>query len=88
MLNTLSHMPSFVKPFSGLMKMFHGEVLGKRVVVQGLWVGGWCWGNDLPDVDRSDRRVQVGRDEAIGIKAPWAVDGRQQALRMSTENWP
>ncbi|GFZ51999.1 PPIase PTPA-1 [Saitozyma sp. JCM 24511] len=44
LLYSLSQLPSWAKPHSGLRKMFIGEVVGKRVVVQGLWVGGWCWG--------------------------------------------
>jgi len=39
--------------------MFLGEVVGKRVVVQGLWIGGWCWGDEPP----------LGRDE--GIRGGW-----------------
>lgn len=51
--------------------MFLGEVAGKRVVVQGIWVGGWCWGNDVPHMEeRADERKCKGTD--VGAKALWA----------------
>lgn len=54
LLHSLSQFPNWVKVHAGLGKMFAAEVLGKRVVVQGLWVGGWLWGNPLPPVERED----------------------------------
>lgn len=54
LLHSLSQFPSWVKVHSGLVKMFAAEVLGKRVVVQGLWVGGWLWGNPLPPVEKEE----------------------------------
>jgi serine/threonine-protein phosphatase 2A activator len=51
LLYSLSQFPSFQKPHSGLQKMFLGEVAGKRVVVQGLWIGGWCWDELQSDRD-------------------------------------
>ncbi|ADV24998.1 serine/threonine-protein phosphatase 2A activator 1 [Cryptococcus gattii E566] len=71
LLYSLSQMPNWVKPHGGLRKMFLGEVAGKRVVVQGIWVGGWCWGNDVPHMEeRADERKCKGTD--VGAKAPWA----------------
>ncbi|XAO26636.1 serine/threonine-protein phosphatase 2A activator 1 [Cryptococcus bacillisporus CA1280] len=41
------------------------------VVVQGVWVGGWCWGNDVPHMEeRADEKKSKGTD--VGAKAPWA----------------
>lgn len=54
LLYSLSQFPSWVKVHSGLVKMFQAEVLGKRVVVHGLWVGGWLWGDPLPPVERQE----------------------------------
>lgn len=63
-------MPNWVKPHNGLRKMFMGEVVGKRVVVQGLWIGGWCWGDDMPIVmpragARIAERGSSGRDNNV-----------------------
>jgi serine/threonine-protein phosphatase 2A activator len=51
--------------------MIIGEVVEKRVVVQGLWVGGWCWGPNLPEVmPKAEKAVS---NPAQGVtKAPWA----------------
>jgi serine/threonine-protein phosphatase 2A activator len=50
--------------------MFLGEVVGKRVVVQGVWIGGWSWGPDLPKVQvRSMPMAEAGQ---VVTKAPWA----------------
>nr|XP_019014526.1 serine/threonine-protein phosphatase 2A activator 1 [Kwoniella pini CBS 10737]OCF53307.1 serine/threonine-protein phosphatase 2A activator 1 [Kwoniella pini CBS 10737] len=75
MLHSLSQMPNWVKIHSGLRKMFTGEVTGKRVVVQGLHLGGWLWGEDLPEAGRLEGTnngsipfTSVGE----GTKAPWA----------------
>lgn len=66
-------MPNWSKPHSGLQKMFLGEVIGKRVVVQGLWVGGWCWGPNVPKPTRGDRdRQMVQEANRDSTKAPWA----------------
>ncbi|KAL7418719.1 Serine/threonine-protein phosphatase 2A activator 1 [Cryptotrichosporon argae] len=51
LLHSLSTFPSWTKPHAGLHKMYAAEVLGKRVVVQGLSIGGWCWGLDDGDGD-------------------------------------
>lgn len=64
--------------------MFLAEVVGKRVVVQGLWIGGWCWGEVPPGnydaiVGKEGRRQHTaanGAHEGGGgdgmAKAPWA----------------
>ncbi|WVQ80918.1 serine/threonine-protein phosphatase 2A activator 1 [Cryptococcus sp. DSM 104549] len=74
LLFELSTMPSWTKPHSGLRKMFLGEVVGKRVVVQGLWVGGWAWGEGVPDVlEKEDAKKKNVPGVAEGsTKAPWA----------------
>jgi serine/threonine-protein phosphatase 2A activator len=70
MLYSLSQMPNWNKPHSGLRKMFLGEVVGKRVVVQGVWIGGWCWGPNLPKPQmRSMPTAEAGQ---VVTKAPWA----------------
>jgi serine/threonine-protein phosphatase 2A activator len=76
MLYGLSQMPSWQKPHGGLRKMFIGEVVEKRVVVQGLWIGGWCWGPGLPGVPRvrkpwADIEPPSTGSQSI-TKAPWA----------------
>lgn len=82
MLDSLSTFPSWTKPHNGLLKMFMGEVLGKRVVVQGLWVGGWCWGNDLPPVDVRDKRPESPVSEGGAVTAaPWKVERLNEANR-------
>jgi serine/threonine-protein phosphatase 2A activator len=45
--------------------MFLGEVAGKRVVVQGLWIGGWCWGPEMPHGGEAGERRKKVRDESI-----------------------
>lgn len=62
LLYSLSQLPSWAKPHSGLRKMFLGEVVGKRVVVQGLWVGGWCWGGE------GGAEGREGNDRGDGVK--------------------
>ncbi|WVQ76163.1 hypothetical protein IAR50_005818 [Cryptococcus sp. DSM 104548] len=75
LLFSLCQMPNWIKPHGGLRKMFIGEVVGKRVVVQGIWAGGWVWGEGVPDVSdvggkgESGGRQQGGGD--AGTKAPW-----------------
>ncbi|WVR03592.1 hypothetical protein IAU60_000584 [Kwoniella sp. DSM 27419] len=75
LLFSLSQMKDWNKPHHGLRKMFMGEVVGKRVVVQGLWIGGWCWGEGVPEAkaDQGDLRRQAGSALAMETtKAPWA----------------
>ncbi|WVW81825.1 hypothetical protein I302_103822 [Kwoniella bestiolae CBS 10118] len=49
LLWSLSQMKDWVKIQGGLRKMFMAEVAGKKVVVQGLWVGGWLYGEEMPE---------------------------------------
>lgn len=73
LLDSLSQFPSWVKVHSGLTKMYQAEVLGKRVVVQGLWVGGWCWGEDMPAATEYERRSSaLSRIGTATTAAPWA----------------
>jgi len=70
--------------------MFLGEVVGKRVVVQGLWVGGWCWGDDMPET--GERPQEVGRiGGGSGVTAPWAAGrlagSKQEVLDMANRGW-
>lgn len=78
MLDSLATFPSWTKPHSGLLKMFIGEVLGKRVVVQGLWVGGWTWSNDLPPVEPRSQSTPVSEGGVV-TAAPWKVESVNQA---------
>ncbi|TYJ51490.1 serine/threonine-protein phosphatase 2A activator 1 [Cryptococcus floricola] len=72
LLFSLCQMPNWIKPHGGLRKMFLGEVVGKRVVVQGVWVGGWAWGEGVPEVvGVGDGSVKKQGGDA-GTKAPWA----------------
>ncbi|OCF41654.1 serine/threonine-protein phosphatase 2A activator 1 [Kwoniella heveanensis CBS 569] len=53
LLYNLSQIKEWSKIHNGLKRMYLGEVVGKRVVVQGLFVGGWIWGyglESLPEV--------------------------------------
>ena len=65
-------MPNFRKFHKGLVKMYAEEVLGKRVVVQHLYLSEITWGPDLavgmPPVRTSDER----RTDGEATKAPWA----------------
>ena len=83
MLHQLSTYPDWKKPHGGLRKWFMGEVAGKRVVAQGLWIGGWCGGDEVG--------ISVGKDQkstfrsagtpganvlnggGSATKAPWAT---------------
>ncbi|WVO16762.1 serine/threonine-protein phosphatase 2A activator 1 [Cryptococcus depauperatus] len=70
LLYSLSQMPNWIKPHTGLRKMFLGEVVGKRVVVQGIWIGGWCWGADVPDVDGKHEGGKVMYKESDVSRTP------------------
>jgi serine/threonine-protein phosphatase 2A activator len=72
LLHQLSSFPNWTKPHMGLRKMFMGEVVGKRVVVQGLWVGGWVWGDDVPEAEERSEARTVRDQSAVVTKAPWA----------------
>jgi len=61
--------------------MFLGEVAGKRVVVQGLWIGGWCWGEDLPRRDDKDGRKAMEDGLGEGTRAPRGSGGHEEARR-------
>ena len=65
--------------------MFLGEVVGKRVVVQGLWVGGWCWGENMPGVEEEKGKTRRGTGQ--GTRAPWASDGRGAVLNAARGDW-
>lgn len=45
--NLSTSMPNFVKIHRGLVKMYQEEVLGKRVVVQHLFLDEITWGKDI-----------------------------------------
>lgn len=84
LLDSLSQFPSWAKPHSGLLKMFQAEVLGKRVVVQGLWIGGWCWGEHMPKPEDGDAtRSPFSPMTAPGVTtaAPWKTQQVQAANR-------
>jgi serine/threonine-protein phosphatase 2A activator len=79
LLHSLSEFPNWVKPHGGLLKMFQAEVLGKRVVVQGLFIGGWCWGDHMPaaeprqDASAAMAQTTVPPTAVPTTAAPWAA---------------
>lgn len=89
LLHQLSSFPDWKKPHAGLRKMFMGEVAGKRVVVQGLWIGGWTWGDDLPK-EKAEDNSQIGSASTPTsiTPAPWAqVDSRTSTLEATRGSW-
>ncbi|KAI5450584.1 Serine/threonine-protein phosphatase 2A activator 1 [Naganishia albida] len=74
LLNSLSTtMPNFRKIHRGLLKMYAEEVLGKRVVVQHLFLSEITWGPDIAVGARKEGTSDpVGKVEAEATKAPWA----------------
>jgi serine/threonine-protein phosphatase 2A activator len=97
LLYSLCQMPNWYKPHSGLRKMFLGEVVGKKVVVQGLWIGGWLWGEDVPVEKSSGSETKKGEEKQgqgegqAATGAPWAafgrVDGRRGVLESTRSAW-
>lgn len=81
LLYQLSTYPNWQKPHAGLRKMFMGEVVGKRVVVQGLWVGGWAWGPDVPSGPRAVEHGPMGHAGGGGTGAVQAAQNAQAAPR-------
>jgi len=74
LLHQLSEFPNWVKVNGGLLKMYQAEVLGKRVVVQGLFIGGWCWGENMPKAPERKPGEQSAMPSS-GVPttaAPWA----------------
>ncbi|KAJ9099276.1 hypothetical protein QFC21_004157 [Naganishia friedmannii] len=81
LLNSLSTtMPNFRKIHKGLLKMYEEEVLGKRVVVQHLFLDEYTWGADirsgtgLSAVNKGDMAAVPGKGNSDGMeatKAPW-----------------
>jgi hypothetical protein len=68
-------MPNFKKIHKGLLKMYAEEVLGKRVVVQHLFLSEITWGPDIALGARkgiTTRPRDVGKVESEATKAPWA----------------
>jgi len=82
MLNDISQIPSWSKVASGLLRMFDGEVLQKRQVVQHFVFGtifsaNWIPAEDGRNVptDSTFRRTAAAADSGGGISsttAPWA----------------
>jgi serine/threonine-protein phosphatase 2A activator len=78
MLNDISHLPTWSKVASGLLKMYEGEVLKKRVVVQHFVFGNLFAANWTPSQDskkkaptRTFRQPELPVSGAAMI-APWA----------------
>lgn len=88
LLHQLSTFPDWKKPHAGLRKMFMGEVAGKRVVVQGIWIGGWTWGDDIPE-DRARKDGSGTKADPIAVTpAPWAhTDSRTSVLEAARGSW-
>jgi hypothetical protein len=73
LLNSLSStMPNFRKIYKGLVKMYQEEVLGKRVVVQHLFLSEITWGPDIAAGMSASRALEERRSEGEATKAPWA----------------
>ena len=77
--------------------MFMGEVAGKRVVVQGIWAGGWVWGEDMPEsTEKSEEKSngsetpRSGAPSRAGVQvatgAPWASGNDRRANLLATAN--
>lgn len=82
LLDSLAQFPNWLKPHAGLLKMFQAEVLGKRVVVQGLFIGGWCWGEEMP-LAEARRKEEPVADGGAATAAPWKVE----ALKRANASW-
>ena len=69
--------------------MFLGEVAGKRVVVQGVWGGGGCGGEDMPRERGGEEDGEMPREMRMGegTTAPWARDGRREILERTKGGW-
>jgi serine/threonine-protein phosphatase 2A activator len=65
-------MPNFRKIHKGLVKMYQEEVLGKRVVVQHLFLNEITWGLDIAAGMPTIRATEERRTEGEATKAPWA----------------
>lgn len=71
-------MPNFKKIHKGLVKMYAEEVLGKRVVVQHLFLSEITWGPDIgvraapAGPEDAGRLNEVDRLKGEGTRAPWA----------------
>ncbi|KAL1413219.1 Serine/threonine-protein phosphatase 2A activator 1 [Vanrija albida] len=89
LLHSLSTLPSWVKPHGGLVKMYAAEVLGKRVVVQGLWVGGWTWGAEKPDFGEGKSTKASEAPQPQTTAAPWAATARSDTrdARAANASW-
>ncbi|KAJ9100972.1 hypothetical protein QFC19_005368 [Naganishia cerealis] len=81
LLNSLSTtMPNFRKIHKGLLKMYTEEVLGKRVVVQHLFLSEITWGPNIRSGQSVDLGVESGRRDGVLVadtgmestRAPWA----------------
>jgi serine/threonine-protein phosphatase 2A activator len=83
MLNDISQLPSWSKVASGLLKLYEGEVLSKRQVVQHLVFGDICFpANWSPsqqeplsaptETFRTSHSRMPPYDPTVGERAPWA----------------
>jgi serine/threonine-protein phosphatase 2A activator len=88
LLHQLSTFPNWQKPHAGLRKMFMGEVAGKRVVVQGIWVGGWTWGPDVPTKRSETAREGGAQGTTRSAGAAQVGDGRDVHWEMSVTPAP
>lgn len=76
MLNDISNLPSWKQVASGLLKLFEGEVLKKRQVVQHFVFGNIFSANWTPSEVQKQAPTTTFRTEAVGpmARAPWADD--------------
>ncbi|CAL1715873.1 unnamed protein product [Somion occarium] len=75
--NIATGVPRWAKVNSGLFKMYEAEVLGKRVVVQHIPLGGLMeWDITSSDPMKPDRRTHA---LAEAVQAPWATPAAVQS---------
>ena len=79
MLNDISHLPSWSKLANGLLKLFDGEVLSKRPVVQHFCFGKLFEANWTPTGEEPQAPTHTfATNVAPMVRAPWATNEEEQ----------
>ncbi|WVQ93565.1 hypothetical protein IAU59_000640 [Kwoniella sp. CBS 9459] len=86
LLYNLSTMKDWTKIHGGLRKMFLGEVVGKRVVVQGLFVGGWLWGAEIPSGPSNSAGARAGVIKGDGVDVGGGESSSSSSFKRSARN--
>lgn len=95
MLNDISNLPTWQKVAAGLLKLYEGEVLNKRQVVQHFVFGKIFAANWIPSESPRDpptrstfRQPHESHQGTIApmVRAPWAADDGQRPIIPSHEN--